>query len=470
MLFNSIYFLFLFIPVFFSIYHLLPDKYKNGFTLLASIFFYAWGAPTFVFILSGAVVADFFLAHQIHNSTNVQKKLWLGMALTINVSILLYFKYANFFVANFCTLFHCSEMHFAQILLPIGISFFTFHEVSYLVDVYRGTKAPFKNIVNYALYIFLFPQLIAGPIIRFHEIADQIENRKYNDTIDNKLLGFFRFIMGLSKKVLIADVIGVYVTEVFTHVNSGPDLASLWLGAVLNLIHFYIDFSAYSDMAIGLALVMGFRFPENFNYPFVAESLTEYWQRWHMSLYRWLREYIFIPLGGSKNGEFRTAINIFLVFLFSGFWHGASWNFVLWGVGHGLVVMAERYTLIGILPKLNRYIRVAYTFSVMVLLLVIFRTTDLSEAATYLRAMFTGGGDKGYLTFSLKEFLAIGVAFLISFWGLIPGVIERSNRLYSPFSISKYYYVGVGVAIVLLVVCTSQLFVTGFSPFLYFKF
>ncbi len=470
MLFNSIYFLFLFVPVFFTVYFLLPNKHKNLFALAASILFYAWGAPTFVFILGTAVIADFFLAQQISRSEGKSRKLWLAFALTINTSILLYFKYANFFVDNFCALFGCEGQHMAQVLLPIGISFFTFHEVSYLVDVYRQTKTPFKNIVNYALYIFLFPQLIAGPIIRFHEIADQIENRTYNDTLDNKLLGFFRFTMGLGKKVLIADVLGVYVTNVFTHIGAGPDVGSLWLGAVMNLIHFYIDFSAYSDMAIGLALVMGFRFPENFNYPFTAQSLTEYWQRWHMSLYRWMREYLYIPLGGSKYGEGRTAFNIFFVFLFSGFWHGASWNFVLWGAGHGLVVMSERYVTGKMLERLNKYVRVAYTFLIMTLLLVVFRTDTIHEAGVYLKLMFTGGGSVDYMFLSFKQQLVFVLALLISFGGLNAALQQWANKLYVPFSGDLSYSTGVVVSITIIVLSACMLVVTGYNPFLYFKF
>ncbi|HRG88060.1 MAG TPA: MBOAT family O-acyltransferase [Chitinophagales bacterium] len=470
MLFNSIYFLFLFVPVFFTVYFLLPDKYKNPFTLAASILFYAWGAPTFVFILGTAVIADFFLAQQIHRSTGNARKWWLAFALTINTSILLYFKYANFFVDNFCSLFGCEGQHLAQVLLPIGISFFTFHEVSYLVDVYRQTKTPFKSVVNYALYIFLFPQLIAGPIIRFHEIADQIENRKYNDTPDNKLLGFFRFTMGLGKKVLIADVLGVYVTNVFTHIGAGPDVGSLWLGAVMNLIHFYIDFSAYSDMAIGLALVMGFRFPENFNYPFTAQSLTDYWQRWHMSLYRWMREYLYIPLGGSKHGEARTAFNIFFVFLFSGFWHGASWNFVLWGAGHGLVVMSERYVTGNLLERLNKYVRVVYTFLVMTLLLVVFRTDTIHDAGNYLKLMFTGRGSANYMFLSLKQQMVLVLALLISFGGLNTRLQQWANKLYVPFGSDMQYNVGVLVAFIIIIISASMLVVTGYNPFLYFKF
>jgi alginate O-acetyltransferase complex protein AlgI len=278
MLFSSIFFLLYFLPVFLIIYFILPDKFKNPFVLTASILFYAWGAPKFVFVLSAAVIFDFFIAKFIHKNEGRKRKIILFIGILFNVSVLLYFKYFNFFMDNFNSILHSfglKELSFMRIALPIGISFFVFHELSYIIDVYRKVKPPMKNIVNYALYIFLFPQLIAGPIIRFNEIADQIQNRKFNDNIDNRLLGMFRFAIGLAKKVLIANVLGAEADKIFHLSYAELDSSSAWIGALCYTFQIYFDFSGYSDMAIGIARTMGFIFPENFNHPYISQSITQ---------------------------------------------------------------------------------------------------------------------------------------------------------------------------------------------------
>ncbi|MBP6731610.1 MAG: MBOAT family protein [Chitinophagales bacterium] len=468
MLFNSVLFVFCFLPIFFTIYFLLPERFKNAFALLASIAFYAWGAPRFVLVLSGAVLCDFVLAKVIAAQQGKARNYWLAFAIAVNLSVLLYFKYFNFFAFNFAQLFN-THSPTIQMLLPIGISFFTFHEISYLTDVYRKTRQPFTNLINYALYIFLFPQLIAGPIIRFHQISGQIENRSANHTAQNQLTGFFRFVAGLAKKVLIADVIGIEVDKIFAAAPETLGTGIAWLGAVLNIVRIYIDFSGYSDMAIGLALAMGFKFPENFNSPLIAQSVTEFWQRWHISLTNWFRDYVFIPLGGSKGTLLRTCLNILLVFVLSGFWHGAQWKFVAWGLGFGLVVALERYFSFTTL-KISAPLKVMLTFFICANLLVVFTSASISASIKYFGAMYSTAEGSLPLFLSLKTKLAIALALLISFGSSNSRLNELAVKLFDPQKTETGYIALAAATIGILVVCGSMLFVAGYHPFLYFKF
>ncbi len=470
MLFSSITFIFFFVPVFFTFYFLLKPKWKNSFALLGSILFYAWGAPKFVFVLSVAVICDFYLARYIASLEGKKRKRWLLVAIGINLSILAYFKYTNFLVETVTNLFGLESSSFVQVLLPIGISFFTFHEISYLTDVYRKTKAPFDNLINYALYIFLFPQLLVGPIIRFHEIADQIENRNFYETSENRLLGFFRFAIGLAKKVLLADVLAIQVDKMFSLTHGIPDITHAWLGAFLNVLHIYIDFSAYSDMALGLALMMGFRFPENFNSPLIAESVTEFWLRWHMSLNRWLREYIYIPLGGNRGTELQTCLNILAVFFISGIWHGANWNFIVWGVCCGLVIVSERIFLQKLLKNAPRVIRIVVAQGLIVMLLVLFKCHSVKEGFQYLVYMFSSTSHTSILFFSVKTKLTIAVSIFIAMGSIHPRLESLANNLYTPFKSIRHYGLILAFSIVLVALSASYISIVGQHPFLYFKF
>lgn len=468
--FNSLFFIFGFIPLFFISYFCLPEKWKNTFVLISSILFYAWGAPKFVFVLSGAVVVDYLLAIQVARTEgNKRKYLWI-VSVGINLSILLYFKYTNFFVENILALFGSDAQNATQILLPIGLSFFTFHEISYLTDVYRKTKQPFNNIVSYALYIFLFPQLVSGPIIRFHEIADQIEDRKLNNTTENRLLGFFRFAIGLGKKVLIADVIGLEVEKIFSASPGDVGIVTAWTGAALNLLNIYFDFSGYSDMAIGLALVLGFRFPENFNNPLISESITEFWQRWHMSLGRWMRDYLYHPLGGSKGTLFKTCRNIFLIFFLMGFWHGAQWKYILWGSVFGIIVIIEKVFLLRITQKTSKWFRIVFTIAIFIQVLILFTAKDVHSALQYFLSLYSLKTDNFALVFSMKTKLAMLAAIILAFGSVNRRIENFATKLFQPHQ-SSWAYVSMAMATVcLLIVCGSMLFVSGFHPFLYFKF
>jgi alginate O-acetyltransferase complex protein AlgI len=329
MVFSSLIFLYLFLPVSLLVYYLLSGRLRNLWIVLISLFFYSWGAPKYVFVVIAAMLMDFIFARLIHEAEGRKKKLLLFAGVAINVGALLYFKYFNFFIDNLNHVIGFlggDLLKFAKVTLPIGISFFTFHEISYLVDVYRAKKLPFKRLTDYSLYILFFPQLIAGPIIRFSEISDQIADYKRRVSSAFILTGFQRFVIGLSKKVLVANVCGAQADLVFGMEPAALSTTTAWIGVLAYTMQIYFDFSGYSDMAIGLARMMGFVFPENFNVPYIAQNITDFWRRWHMSLSRWIKDYLYISLGGNRGGSARTYFNLIVCFLISGFWHGAEWT------------------------------------------------------------------------------------------------------------------------------------------------
>jgi alginate O-acetyltransferase complex protein AlgI len=365
MLFSSTFFLLYFLPVFFTIYFIIPTGWKNYFIIFSSLLFYAWGAPLFVFVLLASIVVNFYAAHIIYNGTEKNKKIVFVSSIILNVSFLLYFKYVNFFIENFNVLvgsFGFQSVSFVRIALPIGISFFTFHQLSFIIDVYRKVKPPMKKLSDYALYILLFPQLIAGPIIRYNEISDQIQGRDKRFHVDDALSGLLRFSIGLAKKVLIANVLGQEADRIFSLPADQLNFMISWIGAITYTFQIYFDFSGYSDMAIGLAKMMGFTFPENFNHPYIAQSITDFWRRWHISLSRWMRDYLYIPLGGNKVSKIRLYFNLWLVFLISGFWHGAEWTFIVWGAYHGFFLAMERLFLLKLTSKIGIALRMFFTF------------------------------------------------------------------------------------------------------------
>jgi len=471
MLFSSTLFLLYFLPIFLTIYFVIPAKAKNPFTLVASILFFAWGAPKFVFVLTAAVIVDFFVAQFIHKSEGKRRQLFLTIGVVFNVSVLLYFKYFNFFIDNFNVLldhFGMQSISFTRVLLPIGISFFVFHELSYIIDVFRRVKPPMKNIINYGLYIFLFPQLIAGPIIRFSEIADQINERKFQDNIDNRILGLFRFAIGLAKKVLIANVLGAEADAIFKLPYAELSTLSAWVGALCYTFQIYFDFSGYSDMAIGLARTMGFIFPENFNHPYISQSITEFWRRWHMSLSRWMRDYLYISLGGNKVSVPRMYFNLCFVFLISGFWHGAQWTFIFWGAYHGLFLVLDRLFLLKLTEKIGKLPRMILTFFIVIIGWVFFRSETITQAFQFLKKMFS---------FSYKEYFFanhfVTVLIIATFLSFIPLfhklVIEEHKITTRPMGIGRAAW-NVLVIIVCITICVAEITSKGFNPFIYFKF
>ncbi|HNY59053.1 MAG TPA: MBOAT family protein [Bacteroidales bacterium] len=474
MVFSSNLFLLYFLPSFLIVYYIIPRKLKNLFTLLASIFFYAWGAPDFIFIVLAAIIIDFYIVDIMHKSTLLKaKRILLGISVLINIGLLAYFKYANFLVENFneiLSLLGYEPINWASVALPIGISFFTFQKLTYSVDVYRKVHTPLKRVTDYAMYILMFPQLIAGPIIRFNEIADQIENRRAFETIDAKLLGFFRFVVGLSKKVLIANVLGEQVDKIFSMTPIDISTPLAWIGVVAYSFQIYYDFSGYSDMAIGIGKMIGFKFPENFNNPYISLNITEFWRRWHMTLGRWMRDYLYIPLGGNKVSKPRLYFNLWVVFLISGLWHGAAWNFVVWGAFHGFFLIADRMFLIKLTKPLGKFTNIILTYFITLIGWVLFRADTLGYAFQYIKRMFAFDGVKTSLWLDAKfnTILVIGAifAFIAAF-----GKIESwwMNVLNKPKS-NTVTILLIFVSVIFTMICIGAITSSSFNPFIYFRF
>lgn len=476
MIFSSSLFLFYFLPVFLLVYHLSPTKLKNWTILLASLFFYAWGAPKFVFVVVGSVIIDFYLIDMMYKSKVERTRLWLlTVSISINLGLLLYFKYANFFVENMnegLSLIGLNQVSWTSVLLPIGISFYTFQTLTYSIDVFRGTHKPLKSPLQYLVYIMLFPQMIAGPIVRFNEIADQIEDRKAFETIENKLMGLFRFGIGLAKKVLIANVLGAEADRVFAMAEADLTTPIVWLGSLAYTFQIYYDFSGYSDMAIGLGKVLGFKFPENFNNPYVSQSITEFWRRWHITLGSFMRDYLYIPLGGSKvKSKGRLYVNLWVVFILSGLWHGAAWNFVLWGAFHGIFLILERLFLLKFYKAIGKYPSMTLTFFITVVGWVLFRAESLNEVMVYLQKMFAMDF-RSIDHFLDREFWTIlGVAILFAFITVFKKGLELEKRIFYVENYSNKGYLAGGLLFLIgLTVCVASITSSGFNPFIYFRF
>ena len=473
MVFSSITFLLFFLPLFIVTYIITPVRFKNWIILLFSLFFYAWGAPKFIFILLGSTIIDFYLVKYMHLSQkNAQKKLLLTLSITLNIGLLAYFKYANFFVDNINNLlgsFGYNTISWAHVLLPIGISFYTFQTLTYSIDVYRKVHYPLNKVQDYLLYIMSFPQMIAGPIVRFNLIADEIESRK--EVFSDKLHGFFRFCIGLGKKILIANVVGEQADLIM---NQNPnDLSSgmAWIGIIAYTFQIYFDFSGYSDMAIGLGKIMGFSFPENFNNPYTAKSITDFWRRWHMTLGQWMRDYLYIPLGGNKvNTVTRLYFNLIFVFLVSGLWHGASWNFVFWGGFHGFFLILDRIFLIKLMSKLGKIPSIILTFFLVMIGWVFFRIEQMDSALVYVGKLFEFN-TLNVQSISPKFLIALSIACLFSWITLSKVGLKLENFIFYKSNYSKIQYGYItAFSIVLFIISVAKITTADFNPFIYFRF
>lgn len=474
MVFSSILFLLVFLPVFLLVYNLIDTKYKNWFILLSSIIFYSWGAPDFVLILITSTIIDFYIVKYLHQAKNKKTKQWLLFAsIFINLGLLLYFKYANFFIENVNTFFlsiNVTSIEWTNIILPIGISFYTFQTLTYSIDVYRGHHKPLGKLSDYLLYIMSFPQMIAGPIVRFNSIADEIISRK--ETIDDKLYGFIRFCIGLAKKVLIANVMGQQADLIMNQPIENISTLSSWLGILAYTFQIYFDFSGYSDMAIGLGKMMGFTFPENFDNPYNSKSITEFWRRWHITLGQWMRDYLYIPLGGNKvNSKTRLYFNLWFVFLVSGLWHGASWNFVVWGAFHGLFLILDKLFLLKFYSKIGGLLSTLLTFLIVVVGWVFFRIESFQDAIDYIRKMFGAGNLIEQIDLN-NEFVTIFIlAILFSFIGCIKYGKSIEQYIYYKTTPSlKWFITMILMSIVLFILSVSSISADGFNPFIYFRF
>ncbi len=473
MVFSSITFLLVFLPLFLMIYYLTPHKFRNITLLAFSIFFYSWGAPKFIFILLGSTFLDFYLVRWMHNTPRSSKKRFLlAFSIFINLGLLAFFKYANFFVENMNSIlaqFGAENVQWTAIVLPIGISFYTFQTLTYSIDVYRGVHKPLDHAWDYVLYIIMFPQLIAGPIVRYNHVADQIVYRR--ETSDDRLLGFYRFCIGLGKKVLIANTMGQTADLILNGELNELSMGMAWIGIIAYTFQIYFDFSGYSDMAIGLGRMIGFKFPENFNNPYISRSITEFWRRWHMTLGSWMRDYLYIPMGGSRvDTKRRLFFNLWFVFLVSGLWHGASWNFVIWGAYHGLFLIFDRLFLDSLLKKAGKFVSTAVTFFLVIMGWVIFRIEDFDQAAIFYSRLFSFDFEPIMWRTLLPFLITLVFALYFSFQTAFSRGKELCDKVFGEVYSSRMKYVFLIVSVVFLALSIASITSSGFNPFIYFRF
>jgi alginate O-acetyltransferase complex protein AlgI len=453
------------------VYFFVDKKYKNIVILIGSIFFYAWGAPKFIFVILCTTLLDFYLVSWMDRAPKESyRKLLLLISVSINLGLLFYFKYSNFFIENVnvvLSVFGDKQIQWTKLILPIGISFYTFETITYVVDVYRRVHKPLTKFWDYQLYIILFPKLIAGPIIRYHELADQISDRV--ETIDDKLTGFYRFVFGLAKKVLIANQMGIVADQIFGTNYSELSTCAAWVGSFAYTFQIYFDFSGYSDMAIGLAKMMGFKFPENFNNPYISQSITEFWRRWHMTLGNWMKNYLYIPLGGNKVSKGRLYFNLWLVFLASGLWHGASWSFIFWGAFHGFFLVIERAFFGKVLSMIGKLPSVLITFFIVNIGWVFFRIDKISDAFSFLKKMFSLDLRPAFNFNQDFKFYFI-VAIIFSFFAISKYTQKIQDSIYfGQYSNLKHLSI-VTISLLLFVLSVSSITSSGFNPFIYFRF
>lgn len=473
MVFSSIVFLIYFLPVFLFSYYMTKKSLQNYLLLGLSIFFYSWGAPRFIFVLLAVTAIDFYLVKLMFATEEKQRrKVLLAISICLNMGLLAYFKYSNFFIENFnaaLSSLGIKEVSWTKVVLPIGISFFTFETLTYSIDAYRKVIKPLDKLRDYFLYILLFPKLIAGPIVRFNLIEKQIHER--NETDDDRLSGFYRFCLGLGKKVLIANVLAAYADSVMSN-EAIPTINSTqaWLGIICYTMQIYFDFSGYSDMAIGLAKMIGFRFPENFDNPYTSRSITEFWRRWHMTLGMWMREYLYIPLGGNRvSSKTRLYFNLWIVFLLSGLWHGASWNFVLWGAFHGMFLVLDKMFLLKFLSKIGSIPAMIITFIVVMMGWVLFRLENIDLIAEYYKKLWM---------FNFREFdfradtqftMALILSFVFSWFTLFKTGAYIQDKVFFKGGF-RTICVMVPVGLFLFFLCVASLTSNTFNPFIYFRF
>ena len=468
MLFSSIPFLYYFLPCVIILYFAVPKCLKNSVILLSSLFFYAWGEPEYLIFMLISITQGYVFGILIERYHDRKwSKIFLAASVLISLGLLGYCKYADFFIRNFNAATGLS-IPLLKIALPIGISFYTFQILSYVIDVYRRDEKTQKNYINLAAYIAMFPQLIAGPIVRYTDIAGQLENRKHS--MDDIAAGIRRFLIGLSKKILIANILGELIS--IYKASQEKSVMFLWLYAIAYMLHVYFDFSGYSDMAIGLGRVFGFHFPENFNYPYISGSITEFWRRWHMSLGTWFRDYLYIPLGGNRRSRPRWLFNIFIVWVAPGFWHGAEWNFVLWGILFAVLLMAEKLWLLKILNQLKlHFFKHIYTLFLVTISFVIFDAVSVREAFSTIISML-GFSSLPAVSFEsiyyLKSYAVILMTAILGATPVMAGFIRRIRQMkYGTPVINVFELVYLTA---LLVVCTAYLIDGSFNPFLYFRF
>ncbi len=468
LLFSSSIFLFLFLPLVIIGYHLLHERYRIYFLTLASLFFYAWGEPKYILVMLGSILANYgfgLLLHASADKKGIARRIWLILAVVSNLGILFYFKYLHFTLTNLNRLLG-TAFAYPHIIMPIGISFFTFQGMSYVIDLYWGKVRVQRNPAYIAFYISFFPQLIAGPIVRYIDIEEQIYQR--TESLEKFVGGAQRFIAGLAKKIIIANILGYVADQVFAHPAVENTLPTAWLGVICYAFQIYFDFSGYSDMAIGLGKMFGFDFLENFNYPYISKTVTEFWRRWHISLSTWFRDYLYIPLGGNRTGN--VYVNLLIVFAVTGFWHGASFNFIIWGLWHGLFLILERAThTTKAHGKARSVVRWALTMLIVLIGWVFFRANGLSEALRYIGVMFgavssQNAGLTAWYYINAKVLVALALAIVAS--------VPLKNAACFAALQRRPIWPHVSLALSLALFFLSIVFVvsSSYNPFIYFRF
>ena len=460
MLFSSIPFLYYFLPAVLIVYFAVPKNGKNAVLLVSSLIFYGWGEPKYLLLMALTIGTFYGCGLAIDRAATPKgKKLWLTVSVVVGIVLLTVFKYADFFIQSFAAVTGLS-IPLLRLALPIGISFYTFQCMSYGVDVYRGNVPAQKNLITFGAYVALFPQLIAGPIVRYVDVARELENR--TTTFEDLSYGIRRFLVGLSKKILIANQLG-QLTEIFRG-SEQKSVLFFWMYAVAFMLHIYFDFSGYSDMAIGLGRIFGFHFIENFNYPYLSKSVTEFWRRWHMSLGSWFRDYVYIPMGGNRVSRMRWVFNILTVWMLTGLWHGASWNFVLWGLMFAVLLLLEKLVLP--VEKFPVPVQRAYVLFAVMISFVLFNAADLREAVADIGGLFGAGSAPLVTAESIYYLRSYAGVFLVSFVGATPLVKTLAGRIPEKIAVVAEPV----VLMTLLLVCTGYLVDGSFNPFLYFRF
>lgn len=459
MVFSSIPFLYYFLPAVLAVYFLTPRKGKNAVLLLASLIFYGWGELRLLPLMAFTILLCYVCGLGIERSRK-RKKLWLLASIVISVGLLGVFKYADFFIGSLNTVTGL-KIPLLHLALPVGISFYTFQCLSYTIDVYRGSVPAQKNLINFGAYVALFPQLIAGPIVRYADIARELEHREHS--WENAAVGLRRFLVGLGKKVILADNFALLI-RLFRQ-SGEKSVLFYWMYAVAFALNIYFDFSGYSDMAIGLGRVLGFHFVENFNYPYLSRSVTEFWRRWHISLGSWFRDYVYIPMGGSRVSRWRWVLNILTVWMLTGLWHGAAWNFVLWGLLFAALLLAEKW--IPVLQRLPGVLRHGYVLLAVVLSFVLFNADSLAQAGQDFAGLFGFGSLSLTSAETLYYLKSYAVLFVLGILGSTPVVKNAARRIDGT---KAGVVLEAAAMLALLIVCTAYLVDGSFSPFLYFRF
>jgi len=484
--FSSSLFLLYFLPGFLITFFLIGSAYRKLFTTLASLAFFFWGAPSFTFLLLASVLVDYHLAAAMHTSTGKARKTLLIFLLLINIATLLYFKYTGFFIVQINEIVTSLSFHplkLLEIALPLGVSFITFQKMSYVVDVYRRTAEPAENLIDYALFILFFPKILAGPIVRYKEFAPGISGGMKNPAYEDRLTGFFRFSLGLAKKVMIANVLGSYADEIFATETFLLNTKTAWLGALAYSFQIYFDFSAYSDMAIGLARMIGFNIKENFNNPYISSGITEFWKRWHITLGTWLRDYLFLPVAytlsrrmpaneyfGLKTDKWLYIAASLITMLVCGFWHGAGWTFIIWGLYHGIFMTIERLFLARLFKKSGKVVAAVATFLIVTISWVIFRAESMECAREFLQLMFSVTRRSVDFIVTPQLIILLFASAFFSFWALIPGIEKWQMQVFTGIRSTTGLVLITVCSAILFIIGLSQVTATGFNPFIYFRF